>query len=183
MKSFALSLILICLCFSSSTPAVENEHDAKLIINRLLHIDNEKYKTKNEDGKYFYNSLLEHKDWERLYIKFSQLDIEDKKFTETEIKYLLFIGFVAKTNLDAAISESLSSDLVPIFNKNKIVILKVLSDLNFLIPSTCHYLNSYFGFEGKNTDIKMPFIKENKATILKLLGKDEGERCMSYFTQ
>jgi len=181
MKKIILLLLLLCFCFSWSSPAVANDQDAEIIFNRLLHIDNEKYKIKNENDENFYNSLQEYKDWEKLYIKYSQLNMHNNKLTEADIKYLLFIGFVAKTNSDASISEALSSDLVPIFNTNKTGILNVLSDLNFLIPSTCHYLNNYFGFEGKNGDLKMPFIEENKETILKVLGTNEGERCLACF--
>ncbi len=162
MRLIKLSLFLLFLTACSSITAASNAQDAELMLNRLLHIDNKKYNIKNENGKFPYNSLLEYKDWERLYIKYFKLNIKNKIYTENEIKSLLFIGFIAKINSDAAISESLSSDLVPIFNNNKILILNVLSDLKFLIPSTCYYLNNYFGFEGKNIEKRTPFIKKNK---------------------
>ncbi len=181
MRLIKLSLFLLCLSISSSITAASNAQDAELMLNRLLHIDNEKYNIKNENGQLFYNSLLEYKDWERLYIKYSKLNIKNKIFTENEIKNLLFIGFIARINSDAAISESLSSDLVPIFNKNKILILNVLSDLRFLIPSTCYYLNNYFGFEGKNIGKRTPFVNKNKKNIVKYLGEDNGKKCISFF--
>ena len=179
MRLIKLSLFILFLTVSTSIIAASNTQDAELMLNRLLHIDNEKYNMRNERGQLFYNSLLEYKDWERLYIKYSKLNIKSKIYTENEIKKLLFIGFIAKINSDAAISESLSSDLVPIFNNNnKILILNVLSDLKFLIPSTCYYLNNYFGFEGKNIEKRTPFIKKN---IMKYLGDTNGEECISYF--
>jgi len=183
MSLIKLALLLFFLSVSSPITAASNAQDAELMLNRLLHTDNEKYNIKNEKGQFLYNSLLEHKDWERLYIKYSKLNIKNKKYSETEIKNLLFIGFIAKINLDAAISESLSSDLVPIFNKNKILILNILSDLKFLVPSTCYYLNNYFGFEGRNIEKKSPFIKKNKQTIMKYLGKTDGKKCISYLHQ
>ncbi len=181
MRLIKLSLFILFLTVSTSIIAGSNTQDAELMLNRLLHIDNEKYNIKNEKGQFFYNSLLEYKDWERLYIKYSKLNIKSKIYTENEIKKLLFIGFIAKINSDAAISESLSSDLLPIFNHNKILILNVLSDLKFLIPSTCYYLNNYFGFEGKNIEKRTPFIKNNKKNIMKYLGDTNGEECISYF--
>jgi len=181
MNLIKLLLILLSLNACSAIAAASNEQDAKLILDRLLHIDNEKYNTKNASGQFFYNSLLEYKDWERTYIKYSRMNKTNKKFTEHEIKNLLFIGFVSKVNSDAAISESLSSDLMPIFNDNKTLILNVIAELNFLIPSTCYYLNNYFGFEGKNKENKIPFIKTNKEIIIEHLGKNEGERCLVEF--
>ncbi len=183
MRLIKLLLFLLFLSVSSSITAASNAQDAELMLNRILHIDNEKYNIKNENGKFFYNSLLEYKDWERLYIKYSKLNIKNKIYTENGIKKLLFIGFIAKINSDAAISESLSSDLVPIFNKNRNKILNVLSDLKFLIPSTCYYLNNYFGFEGKNIEKRTLFIKKNKENIIKYLGDTNGEKCISYLAK
>ena len=176
-----LLITSICMIFFISITACSSEQNDKIIINMLLHIDDDKYNTKDEDGPY-YDSLAEYKDWENAYIKYSKYEKSNKKLTKTEIKYLLFIGFVAKTNLDAAMSDSLSSDLIPLYNSNKELLLSTLADLNFLVPSTCYYLNNYFGFEDRNAEKKAPFIKQNKESIMKSLGETEGNKCMAFFT-
>ena len=175
-------LLPVLIFFSLSACAGTYEQDSEIMINRLLHIDNEKYMTKTESGEYFYNSLLEYKEWENLYIKYSKYGDKNKIFTKPEIKKLLFIGYISKTNLDAAISESFSSDLVPIYNENTNMVVNVLSQLKFLIPSTCYYLSQYFGFEGKNIDKKQSFIDKNTPILLRELGEEEGKLCLSYLT-
>lgn len=179
-----IKYILFFLVVSYSYPATAGtyEQDAELMLGRLLHIDNAKYKQKNKDGVIFYNSLSEYKDWEKLYIKYSKLGKKNKSLTEVEMKNLLFIGFIAKANLDAAVSEFFSSDMVPIYNANKLKMLNTLSDLKFLIPSTCYFMNNYFRYEGRNINLKQRFIDKNKPILIKGLGMTEGKLCLGYLT-
>ncbi len=181
--------LLIIMLASFSMPVIadrdqqsqEKQQDATLMLNRLLHIKNEKYRQKTDDGKSFYNSLLAFKEWENLYIKYSKFESEDKKLTKSEMKNLLFMGYIVRLNRNAAISESFSSDLLVIYNANKDSMLSTLSEVNFLIPSSCHYLNNYFGFEGENGDKKEPFVKDNKAMFIKYLGEKQSKTCLDLF--
>lgn len=175
-----LSIILFLFLFGSACTSTVTV-DSEVMVNRLLHIDNEKFMSMTDDGEPFYDSLMEYKEWESLYIKYSKYDSEDKNLTETEVKKLLFIGYISRENSDAAISQSFSSDLVPIFNQNKTTILSVISNIKFLMPSTCHFLSNYFGFEGKNLEKKQAFLEENRHLLIKELGELNGSICLEYF--
>jgi len=155
-------LLLLCLIGINPIIAHSSEQDAKIILDMLLNIKNEKYNTTTNEGKAIYDYLLEYKTWSRVYVKYAKPFEKDKRLTEQEMKYLLFIGFVARINLDASTSESLATEIIPIYNQNRALILKSLASRNFLIPSTCYYMNRYFGFEGKNEEKKVPFMKQNK---------------------
>ncbi len=135
----------------------------------------------SENGETFYDSLMEFKEWESLYIKYSKFGSEERLLTKVEIKKLLFIGYISRVNSDAAISQSFSSDLVPIFNKNRDKFLNVMSDLKFLVPSTCYFLNNYFGFEDKNAEKKQAFLDRNRIDLIKAFGEPDSDICLEYF--
>lgn len=177
-KFIRLSFILFFFALGSACAINPTAIDSDVMINRILHIDSEKFVSKTTDGEVFYDSLKEYKEWESLYIKYSKYDSEDKKLTEVELKKLLFIAYISKLNADAAISQSFSSDLVPIFNQNKSTVLKVISELKFLMPSTCHFLGNYFGFEDKNLEKKQDFLEVNGDLLIKALGESDGEICL-----
>ncbi len=179
-KILKLSFALFFLIFAPACASSHTIVDSEVMINMLLHIDSEKFMSKTSSGEAFYNSLLEYKEWESLYIKYSKYDSDDKNLTEVEVKKFLFIGYISRLNLDAAMSQSFSSDLVPIFNQNKPIVLSVISDLKFLMPSTCYFLGNYFGFEGKNLDKKQAFLKENSPLLVKVLGESEGKACLEF---
>ncbi len=178
LKKSGLAIFVVLYLSACSGSGIQP--DSELMVNRLLHIDNKKFISKTESGETFYNSLLEFKEWEALYIKYSKYD-EEPHLTNDELKKLLFIGFIARTNSDAAISGSLASDLIPIYNHNSKQVLTVLSELKFLVPATCYYFNKYFGFEGKNTEKKGEWLKTNKPRLLSNLGKVDGEVCLKFF--
>jgi len=178
-----ISFTLFFLLFETACASTPVSVDSDVMINRLLHINNEKFMSKTDSGEPFYNSLMEYKEWELLYIRYSKYDSENINLTKNEIKKLLFIGFIARENSDAAISQSFSSDLVPIFNQNKSIFLSVISDLKFLMPSTCYFLGRYFGFEGKNSEKKEIFFDENSPLLIKILGESGGKVCLKYIRQ
>lgn len=178
LKSIAGLFLLI---ISTTSCAGNTQPDSEILLNRMLQIDNNRYFTKTESGESTYNSLAEYRDWENLYIKYSHYDKKSKTLNEHEMKILLLIGFIARNNQDAAISESLSSDLVPLFRENTAVFLKTLSELNFLVPSSCYYLNRYFGFEGKNAEQKPAFVKHYSEEISRTLTPADAKQCLAFF--
>ena len=185
MKAFRaqITMMMLMLALSIQVQANESKDDAALMLNRLLHIDSHQYYVKDSDGKHRYDSLSEFKDWEKIYLKYSQSDNRHGTIPEVRLKYLLFVGFIAYSNNDAAISEALSGDLLTVYNANRTRMLKILADLNFLVPSTCYYLNNYFGFEGKNADKKSGFMTKNRPIIKKVLEPKTAKLCLRYFEQ
>ncbi len=180
LRYIRLSFVFFILVFVSACASSPSTVDSDVMINRLLHIDNETFISKTSDGEPFYNSLMEYKEWELLYIKHSKYDSGDRNLTEVELKKLLFIGYISWINSDAAISQSFSSDLVPIFHQNKSTVLNVISELKFLMPSTCYFLGNYFGFEGKNQENKASFLEQNGPLLIKALGEANGTTCLKH---
>ncbi|WP_444930770.1 hypothetical protein ACJJIF_03015 [Microbulbifer sp. SSSA002] len=172
---------LLALTFIMLSLPVLASPDVELMINRLLQIDSDKYYSETDSGEKYYDSLAEYKEWESLYIKLSKYNLKDKQLNQDEAKKLLFMGFIARANSDAAISEAFSSDLTVIFNANKNILIEVMSELSFVVPSTCYYLSEYFGFEGKNKKSKRQWIGENRALLENGLGSREYSECMVFF--
>lgn len=181
MNTVKTFFLIVLLSWVYPVWADEQERDSEILLNSLLHIKSEKYLKLSEDGEPFYNSLLEYKNWENLYVKYSNANNDNKNLSTNQIKKLLFMGFVAREKRDAAISQAFSSDFVGIYNANKSDVLDVLAKLNFLIPSSCYYLNNHFGFEDKNSDKEQPFLKENKSLIIKKLGDEGSKTCLAFF--
>ncbi len=180
MSSFKKSgLAIFIVLYLSACVGIQS--DSEVMVNRLLHIDDKKFISKTEGGETFYDSLSEFKEWEVLYIKYSKYGAEEQYWTNDELKKLLFIAFIARTNSDAAISESFSSDLIPVYNQNSDQVLAILSELKFLVPATCYYFNEYFGFEGKNAEEKGEWLKRNKSRFVSNLGNADGKACFAFF--
>ncbi len=180
----------------NSHPAL-NTHansDSNIFINKLLKINDPQFITQASDGTSTYHSLNAYKAWEALYIRYTKRDLvdnvtdgstdslkqrsSDKELTKTEIKKLLLIGYIAKLHADGATSQSLSSDLTPLYNSHSTSFLQVMTELPFLIPSTCYFLGNHFGFEDKHADKKTPFLKANAALLVTALGAEQGNACL-----
>ncbi len=62
-KLLKLSFALFFLIFAPACASSHTIVDSEVMINMLLHIDSEKFMSKTSNGKPFYNSLLEYKEW------------------------------------------------------------------------------------------------------------------------
>ncbi len=164
-------LFILFYLLSSSAYSLDDQY-----LNYLLNIKSEKY-NKNIEGKAIYDELAEYKDVERLYLETRNQAIKKQAKTD-DIKYFSFIGFVAYNSNDAATKEAMLSDFIQVYYANRENLLSVLDELPFLIPSSCYYIGKHFGFEGKFTNDKEPFMKENKVYIKKALSKDNAEKCL-----
>jgi len=115
MPNFKKSGLAIFIVLYLSA-CVGMQSDSEVMVNRLLHIDDKKFISKTGGGETFYDSLSEFKEWEALYIKYSKYGAEEQYLTNDELKKLLFIAFITRSNSDAVILESFSSDLIPVYN-------------------------------------------------------------------
>jgi len=70
---------------STTSCAGNTQPDSEILLDRMLHIDNDKYITRTETGESVCNSLAKYKDWENLYIKYSRYDKNDKTLNEQEV--------------------------------------------------------------------------------------------------
>lgn len=128
-----------------------------------------------------YDELKAFKVLDELYAKHKEPDMADKSYSRNRLRVIAFFSHLAEQHNNAALSEYLASDLVPIFETNPGRFLSVLGELPFLTPSNCERLNSYFGFEGKHANEKSNFIKTNAPLIKKALGQSLAESCLSKF--
>ncbi len=148
-----------------------------LYLDALLNIKSEKY-YESINGKKVYHELKEYKDRGKIYVE-TRSKVTKKEASKDDIKFFGFIGFVAHTINDAGVSEAMLSDFIQVYYANRDNLLNVLEELPFLIPSSCYYIGKHFGFEGKFTNDKKPFMNENKVHFLKALSKDNAEKCLS----
>ena len=142
-----ITLGIVLLITINPLPGYAQPNDAEIIIHRLLNIPDPNHSYLDQQGKQRYNALQAYKTYEALYLRYKkQLQ---QQSTPAAIKYYLYIGAIAQQNRNGAITEALSSDLMPLYRRHPQHYLDVLRELPFLIPSTCYYLGNYFGFEDQ----------------------------------
>ena len=144
-------------------------------------LPNSRFYTKEKDGTRSYNELKEYKSWGALYDIYAQLSVKDSEFSDDKLRVYLLIGMVAKARTQAATMEAFDSDLMVVYEKHEQAVLSVLNDLPYLIPSTCDYLNRYFGFEDKNLEKKPGFLKKHTDTTNSALHEKNAQTCLMYF--
>lgn len=175
-------LVVLSLLVPEVIACKSENLDSYVLLSRLLNIKNSCYLVTHDNGEEQYNYLKEQKEWANTYIKYKKLIDKNNDNLEL-IKYYLFIGFIAKEQQSAEVSEAFSSDLVPLYENHRENFLNVIKELPFLIPSSCYYLNNYFGFEDKNFNVKDQFLKDNERFILERLGTEKGNLCLKWLKQ
>lgn len=177
-----LRCLAVLLVFQGhpATAGIEPD-DAAEILNYLLDMQSAAHRRIDVQGESVYDTLKAYQAWQALYVKYAQLDVDPAGFREDDLRIYLLIGMVARLKLDAAISEAFTSDLMGIYENHPELTLGILKQLPFLIPSTCRYLNAYFGFEDRNSDRKPQFLKENAERIERALAPADAQRCLGYF--
>jgi len=182
MRPTKVLFITLIMLFSANAFSASSQEES-LLINMLLNINSEQYVDQQTDGTTSYDSLREYQDWTQIYINNSNYDSNNKTLTAKQIKKLLFMAFISKTNNDAGLAEALSSDLVPIYNANKTLFLQSLHELDFLLPATCYYLGNYFGFEDKHKSEAKQFIADNKPLFQTVLSPTQVDSCLVELTK
>ncbi len=166
---------IIIYTFLTSRIAIGNEmklseHDAYVLLDNLLTLSEENYNQKVQ--------LERYKEWEKLYVKFSS----NGEMTKNKMKIYLFMAFIANEKAKIHPQEEIAEGIVPIFTRQPEVMLSILKELPFLIPSTCTSLNDHFDLFGKKEQ-KQQFIKKYEGNILKSLGKEQTTICLSKLKQ
>lgn len=176
-------LILLTSCSNTSASKPYNNEDSKynLLLSSLLNINQNKYTYIDANGKKQPDSLKKFKELEKIYINNIKPDLDNNKFSNKQLKIIMFYSFYSYEKKSAAFQEYLSADLMPIYNQNKDSFLAVLKELPFLIPSNCDRLNSFFGFEGKNIGKKPKFVKQNNEIFKKYLNPEQFKSCINHF--
>jgi hypothetical protein len=181
LKPFSILLLFICLSCQSVAYSDVEPQDAAEIVNSLLDLPNSRFYFEQKDGTKSYNELKEYKSWGALYDKYAQLSVKSEDFSEEKLKVYLLLGMVAKLRIQAATMEALNSDLMQLYEKHEKSVLTVLNELPYLIPSTCHYLNRYFGFEDKNLEKKPAFLQKHVPIIKATLHETKAQSCLGFF--
>jgi len=156
--------------------------DAAEIIDTLLDLEQPKFHHRDAQGRDGYDALGAYKSWGALYEKYAQLRHEAGVFQAGYLRVYLLLGRIALEKTDAATMEAFDTDLMTIYQLHREPVLQALKELPFLIPSTCRYLNRYFGFEGRNREAKPKFLLANEAVIRRALAPADAELCLSFFT-
>ncbi|GJL49587.1 MAG: hypothetical protein NPIRA01_08140 [Nitrospirales bacterium] len=172
MKCIVIFLVTVNLLASSAL--ADNFHDdSAFLIRTLLNIENSALM---ENGQY--NGLKEYKAWGALYERYHESAQSKSDLHSEGLKVFLFIGYVAHARLQAATSESFTSDLMPIYLTRQDSLWEILRENPFLVPSTCHYLGAFFGFEERHVEGKPAFLSETRPIIKQALPHKEAELCI-----
>ena len=181
MKRLYILLLSFGLLYQPLAYSDVESQDSAEIVNSLLDLPNSRFYATQKDGSQQYNELKEYKSWGALYDKYAQLSVKPEDFNEEKLKVYLLIGMVAKLRTQAATMEAFNTDLMHIYEKHEQSVLTILNDLPYLIPSTCHYLNRYFGFEDKNLEKKPAFMEKHAPTIKATLHDKKAQSCLEFF--
>lgn len=165
-------LVCISALWNGSSPADTDPlsaADASLLIEHTLGIQ----------SRADTDPLASMQDWNALYVKYRDRAYIGEDYA---IRVLLLFAFTAVTKVDAAISEALSSDLMPLFTKHPALVMQALADNPWLVPSTCYFLGKSFDFEGRGGKGRASFLSQQRATFLAALPPDCAERCLRQLT-
>jgi len=184
MKTTLLILLLLISAYSTINASEKHRSEKSeysTLISSLLNINEDKYTYIDGKGKKQPDALKRFKELERIYIENIKPDVANNKFSNKRLKIIMFYAFYAHEKNSGAFQEYLASDLMPIYIENKDEFLLVLKQLPFLTLSTCNRLNAYFGFEGKNTEKKPLFIKQNEIYFKNNLSAYQYKICINSF--
>ena len=181
MKKLVLILLVLAGC---GTKQIPKERDSQFMLDRLLSIEMAQFREPSfggREGETSYNQLEEQKAWSGLYNQYKAKIEKGEPDIAKNLKYWLFIGFVAQTKNDGEISEAFTTDLMPVFEKNPEQVLTILKELPFLAPSAGYYLNNYFGFEDQRAEEKKGFVTKYTDLVNTTMGAEEGAKFLGYF--
>lgn len=167
-KSILYTIIIYVLLISRIAIGGEvklSEHEAYILLDNLLTLSEENYNQKAQ--------LARYKEWEKLYVTFSSKE----DMTKDKMKIYLFMNFIAHEKVKIHPQEEIAESIVPLFIKYTQMVLGVLNELPFLIPSTCSSINDHFDLFGAKEQ-KQQFIKKYEGVILKSLGKEHTKVCL-----
>lgn len=175
-------LVLLSAC-SNLTTSESYHEEYSTLLSSLLNVNEDVFTYIDERGSKQLDELKKFKELERIYIKNINPDLTNNKLSDERLKIIMFYSFYSFVHKSAVFQEYLAADLMPIYINNADSFLMILNELPFLIQSNCNRLNAYFGFEGKNTDKKSAFIKQNINLFNKYLISDKYELCLSSFNE
>jgi hypothetical protein len=164
-----LILIFFINYFAFGDETKLNEQDAYLLIDKLLSLSEKSSDQKVELER----SLERYKKWGELYTIFSN----NEEMTKNKMKIYLFMTFIAHERTMIDPQEEIAEGIVPIFTRRPEIMLSVLKELPFLVPSTCTSLNDHFDLYDKK-EAKQQFIKKYEGDILKSLSKEQAKTCL-----
>ncbi len=133
------------------------DQDEAFALRYLLGVQSAKFWVTKSPTERFYDSLAEYQALSELYLRAKDAAGRND---DRGLRLFLFLGFVAQSRNDAALSESLSADLSPVVTPRRAAVFKILAELPFLARPTCHYLRAYHGFEGRNIDTRAKIMAE-----------------------
>jgi len=186
MKFFSLAtLLLLAACSSPNASESKNneKNDYYIILSSLLGVNDNRFSYVDNDGNSHPDRLRLFKELEEVYGRYIEPPENDGTYGLEQVKIIMLFAFYSENRNSGAFSEYLASDLKPIYSKNRLMFLKAMNELPFLVSPTCNRLNAFFGFEGKNLSKKEGFIKDNKAYFETHLTKVQMDLCLNQFSK
>ncbi|MBI5179900.1 MAG: hypothetical protein HZA05_00695 [Nitrospirae bacterium] len=177
MKFFKIIILYTIIIYAllTSRSAIGNEvklseHEAYVLLDKLLTLSEKSSNQKVELDR----SLERYKEWVKVYPKFSG----NEEITKNKMKIYLFMVFIAHEKVMIDDQEEIAEEIMSIFTRQPEMMLSVLKELPFLMPSTCTSLNDHFDLFDRKEQ-KQQFIKKYEGNILKSLGKEQAGICLN----
>lgn len=118
--------------------------------------------------------LQRYKQWANLHARL----MRESKFNKDQMKIYLFALFIAEQRVKVDSLEEMAKEIVPIFTKQPEVMLAVLKEVPFLLPSTCNRIGTHFELFSSERD-KQKFLTSYEKMINDKLGKEHAVACLA----
>jgi hypothetical protein len=140
--------------------------DAAELVETLLGLEPSRHAT----------PLAAMKGWGELYDRYHR---GARDGNPTAMRVWLLLGYTAAAKADAATSEALSEDLLPVFQAQPDALLAALADNAWLVPVTCFYLGKHFDFQGRAGAGRNAFVQAQAPLITRSLPAPSAARCLA----
>lgn len=155
--------------------------DDAILLSQLLNTHHNRHQYVDSAGRSHFDELSAFKELARLYAKTVDKKNQDGQMADGDLKRIMFFAFYAKVHNNAAINESLSRDLMPIYLSNRGSFISLLAELPFLIASNCERLAANARYSNNPEQLNLKFIENNKTQLLQSLKPYNTMQCLEQF--
>lgn len=173
LKVILISIIVVGGLLVQSANASDRraeEADAYVLLDNALNLSEV---GNTADWRYQYQRVEQ---WSALHEKLTR----GTKLSNTQMKMYLFFVFVSDQRIYTHDLEDIDEEIVSIYEKQAVDMLRVLEETPFLLPAVCKNLNGHFEQVG-DLSAKPKFIEKNRAIFHAQLGDKLATQCLAEF--
>lgn len=195
---FFLFSPLFALFLAGCTPAVNNTKsesdqanlkkpdpvrlsDEAILLTHLLETHQSRHRYIDSVGQSHFDKMSAYKELEQIYSKLIHSKDANGQMSDESLKTILLFSFYAKSHQNAAISEHLADDLIPIYQADTTRFVKALANLPFLIEANCDRLAAGLQKSSEPSKAKQQFLEANHDILLHSLKPYNTMQCLEQF--